>query len=79
MSIKEKIVTLLDVMPEKDAELLLQYIVGMYQLSPKTTWDTIEEVAPDEVDLQMLQEIDADPLCNDFVSSDALKEELGLL
>ena len=30
MSVKEKIITLLEVMPEKDAEILFRYIISKY-------------------------------------------------
>lgn len=77
MSAKEKILTLLEVMPEHDAEILFKYIITRYQLSPKT-WDAIEEVEPDDVDLKMLDEIENNPDCKEFVSSKELLNELNL-
>lgn len=41
-------------------------------------WDNIEEVEPDEIDLQMLEEIKADPDCHSFVSSEEAMKELDL-
>ncbi len=77
MSAKEKILTLLEVMPEHDAEILFKYIVTRYQLSPKT-WSDIEEVEPDDIDLKMLDEIEHNPDCKEFVSSAELEKELNL-
>lgn len=42
------------------------------------TWDDIEEVEPDETDLKMLNEIDNDPDCKEFISSKELEKELNL-
>ena len=32
----------------------------------RTSWDDIEEVEPDETDLQMLKAIEEDPECHQF-------------
>ena len=48
-----------------------------YQLSPKT-WDYVEEVEPDDIDLEMLDEIENNPDCKEFISSDELERELNL-
>ena len=45
-------------------------------LSPKS-WEDIEEVTPDEWDLKMLDDIDKDPDCHEFISQDELLKELG--
>ena len=42
------------------------------------SWDDIEEVQPDEIDLMMLKEIEDDPECHQFVSADDVMKELGL-
>lgn len=42
------------------------------------TWDSIETIAPDEIDLQMLEEMKNDPTCYDFVSSEEVLKELEL-
>ena len=44
-------------------------------LSPKS-WEDIEEVTPDEWDLKMLDDIDKDPDCHEFISRDELLKEL---
>jgi hypothetical protein len=77
MSAKEKIITLLEVMPEHDAEILFNYIIERYKLSPKS-WNDIEEVKPDETDLEMLKDIKNNPDCKDFISSSNLKKELEI-
>lgn len=30
------------------------------------TWESIEEVAPDDIDIQMLKAIESDPECHEF-------------
>ena len=42
------------------------------------SWEDIEEIIPDEWDLEMLKEIEINPDCKKFVSTDAVKTELGL-
>lgn len=42
------------------------------------SWDNIEETEPDEWDLKMLDEIDKNPDCHEFVSQDELLKELNL-
>ena len=65
--VKEKIKTLVDVMPVNEAENLLTYIINNFQLkSDIDLWDSIEEVEPDEIDKQMMYEMENDPDCNDF-------------
>lgn len=44
-------------------------------LSSKS-WEDIEEVTPDEWDLKMLDDIDKDPDCHEFISQDELLKEL---
>ena len=42
------------------------------------TWDNIPEEEPDKWDLKMLKDIESDPECHVFVSSDDAKKLLGL-
>ncbi len=51
-------------------------IKNHYIISPKN-WEDIEEVTPDEFDLAMLRDIENDPDCHEFVSSDDVMRELG--
>ena len=46
-------------------------------ISPKS-WDNIKEVVPDKWDLEMLDEIDKNPDCHEFVSQEDLLKELNL-
>lgn len=48
------------------------------RLFPKKSWDNIEEVAPDEWDLQMLHDAETSPDCKEFVSAETAMKELGL-
>jgi len=41
-------------------------------------WDEIEEMPPDETDIKMLQEIENNPECKQFLSSADVLSELGL-
>ncbi len=45
---------------------------------PKRSWADIETVAPDEWDKKMLADIETNPDCKEFVSSDEAMKELGL-
>ena len=45
---------------------------------PSRSWSDIEEVEPDEIDLQMLREISTDPDCSTFVSEEDAMKELGI-
>ena len=60
--IKEKIIKAVTVMNDNDAEVVWNLIVKKFPSS----WDKIKEEAPDETDLQMLKEIEADPECHEF-------------
>lgn len=65
--VKEKIKTLVDVMPMNEAENLLTYIISNFQLKSNVDlWDSIEEIEPDEIDKQIMHEMEIDPDCNDF-------------
>jgi len=74
---KERIMGAVSLMSEKDAELLWTLIQSKYVISQKT-WNDIETVEPDEFDLIMLNEIENNPECHEFLSSDELIKELGL-
>lgn len=76
---KEKIVTLLELMSEKQAESVLAYIKDKYQLYPKVpSWEDIEEVKPDKFDLKMLEDAEKDPDCQEFISYEQAMKELEL-
>lgn len=63
-AVKEKIIGAITVMDDNDAEAIWQIILEKYG----TSWDDIEEVAPDDIDMQMLQDIDNDPECHKFTN-----------
>jgi len=65
--VKEKIKSLVDIMPVNEAESLLFYIINNINVdSNDDLWDSIVEVEPDEIDMQMIQEMENDVDCNDF-------------
>lgn len=41
-------------------------------------WDSIPEEKPDDIDLAMLTEIENNPDCHEFVSSETAMKELGI-
>lgn len=57
--------------------LLHQKKTTAQNLSPKS-WEDIEKVTPDELDLKMLDDIDKNPDCHEFISQDELLKELDL-
>lgn len=63
IAVKEKIFGAVTVMSKSDAETVWEFIVKTHSRS----WDDIEEVAPDEIDIQILKEIEDDPECHEFV------------
>lgn len=63
-AIKEKIIDAVTIMDDKDAEMFWEIISKKFTPS---TWDNIPEEAPDEIDLQMLEAIENDPECREFV------------
>ena len=68
--IKEKIINAVTVMNDNDAEVVWNLIVKKFPSS----WDKIKEEAPDETDLQMLKEIEADPGTNkEYISTLRMK------
>lgn len=63
----------------KQAENILNFITEKYKLYPKKpTWNDIEEVEPDALDLEMLDAIKNDPDCHEFISHEDAMKELGL-
>lgn len=45
---------------------------------PHSSWDNIEEVEPDEIDLAILKEIENDPDCHEFISAKEAMKTLGI-
>ncbi|NDO19501.1 hypothetical protein FMM68_07505 [Lachnospiraceae bacterium MD329] len=71
--VKERIVGAVTVMSETDANTLWKLIIDNF-----SEWENIKEIVPDETDVKMLQEIEADTDCHTFMSSDTAMKELGL-
>jgi hypothetical protein len=63
--VKNRLIGAITVMDEAGAQRLWAMVQQLYADS----WDTIEEVQPDELDLQMIRQIQQDPDCQDFVSA----------
>ena len=75
-AIKERILGAVTVMNDTEAEAVWELIVANF---PKKSWDDIETVIPDEWDKNMLADIETNPDCKEFVSSDDAMKELGLI
>lgn len=67
-AIKERIIEAVTVMSDSDAEEFWKIIKGRF----RTSWDDIEEVEPDEIDLQMLKAIEEDPECHIFTKENEI-------
>ncbi len=76
-AVKERIIGAVSLMNEKEAEFFWKLIQNRYVISPKR-WNDIDAVEPDEIDLMMLQEIENNPDCHEFVSQEDALKELGL-
>lgn len=74
-AVKERILGAVTIMDEADAQMLWNMIIQTFG----TGWNDIEEVEPDEWDLQMLKEIKDDPECHEFLSEKDAMKELGLI
>lgn len=68
--VKERILGAITVMSDDDAERVWNIIVKHFATS---SWENIEEVEPDEIDLAMLNEIENNPECHEFVSAEEIK------
>ncbi len=76
---KSKLLMMIELMQEDDAENLLKYMLANYSLPKNISWDTIEEVEPDEWDLAMLKQIEEEPDDHQpFMTQAQLIAELGL-
>ncbi len=72
--IKEKIYTAVDCMDNKSAKKLWDIIARDFNEFSK--WALIPEEEPDEIDLYMLNQIENDPDCHEFVSSEEIEKLL---
>lgn len=72
--VKANLIGAITVMDEDGAQRLWEIVKGMYSSG---SWDAVESVEPDEVDLQMIQEAQIDPDCSTFASDAEVRAILG--
>jgi hypothetical protein len=73
--VKERIIGAVSIMNDADAKIVWDMITDIF---PSRSWEDIEEVEPDEIDLEMLREIADDPDYSTFVSEEEAMRMLGL-
>lgn len=61
-NVKERLLGAITVMNEEDAMRLWEFVLEL----SGNGWDSIEEVEPDEIDLQLIHEAQSDPDCQVF-------------
>ena len=70
---KEKILRTIELMDDNDAVFVLNWLNSNFIMKyKKTEWDSIEEVEPDEIDLEMMAEIETNPDCQEFIFEEEL-------
>lgn len=74
-AVKERIIGAITIMTDADAEKVWKLITEQFPAD----WDNIESVSPDEWDLKMIHDIENNPDCHEFISSDDAMKELGLI
>lgn len=73
-NIKERILGAITVMTDEEAVKVWRLIEEQFS----NPWDDIEEVEPDEWDLEMLSDIENNPDCNKYLTQEEAMKELGL-
>ncbi len=73
--VKERIIGAVSIMNDADAKIVWDMITDIF---PSRSWEDVEEVEPDEIDLEMLREIADNPDCSTFVSEEEAMKMLGL-
>lgn len=77
--VKSKLLMMIELLQEEDAQSLLNYMTSHYSLTKNATWDQVEEVTPDEWDLAMIKEIEENPEEHrPYLSQEQLMAELGV-
>ena len=74
---KEKILQTIELMDDDNAILVLNWLNSNFIVYKKKNWDDIEEIEPDEFDLEMMADIETNPDCKEFISEDELIENLS--
>jgi len=70
---KEKILHTIELMDDDDAVFVLDWLNNNFIIKyKKTEWDSIGEIEPDEIDLEMMADIEMDPDCHEFVFEEEL-------
>ena len=72
--VKANLIGAITVMDEDGAQRLWEIVKQMYS---SNSWDAVESVEPDEIDLQMIQEAQDDPDCNTLASDSEVRAVLG--
>lgn len=72
--VKANLIGAITVMDEDGAQRLWEIVKRMYSSS---SWDAVENVEPDEIDLQMIREAQADPDCSTFAPDTEVRAVLG--
>jgi len=72
--VKARLIGAITVMDEAVAQRLWEIVEEMYRTDG---WDAVAEEAPDEADLQMIREAQADPDCSAFASDEEVRALLG--
>ena len=73
---KEKILHTIELMEDDDAVLVLDWLKNNFVMTYKNRgWENIEEIEPDEWDLEMLAEIEINPDCKEFISEEEMLEQ----
>lgn len=62
-NVKERLIGAITVMENEDAMQLWNFVLKMKGIM---SWDDIEEIEPDDIDLQMIKAAENDPDCHDF-------------
>lgn len=70
-NVKERLWGAITVMPEADAQRLWDIVTHLYD---EDAWIKIEEEEPDEIDLQMIRDIEANPDCQTFATEEEVRE-----
>ncbi|MCL2199568.1 MAG: hypothetical protein FWB80_11650 [Defluviitaleaceae bacterium] len=64
-------------MDDNSAKAVFDWLSNRFQQTTQTvSWDDIEEVEPDEIDIEMMKEIENNPDCKEFVSEDEMFSRL---
>ncbi len=72
--VKARLIGAITVMDEAGARHLWEIVKNLYA---SDGWDVVMEESPDEIDLQMIREAQADPDCSVFASDEEVRAALG--